>query len=53
MTEPVPLSHTRAFELLPWLINGTLEGGEREAQAICPHGEHPPVILPACGNAAG
>ena len=31
MTEPVPLSHTRAFELLPWLINGTLEGGEREA----------------------
>lgn len=31
MTEPGPLSHTRAFELLPWLINGTLEDGERDA----------------------
>ena len=30
MTEPAPLPHTRAFELLPWLINGTLAGGERE-----------------------
>jgi hypothetical protein len=25
------LSHTRAFELLPWLINGTLAGAERDA----------------------
>jgi hypothetical protein len=31
VTEPAVLSHTRAFELLPWLINGTLAGGEREA----------------------
>ena len=31
MTELAVLSHTRAFELLPWLINGTLAGGEREA----------------------
>jgi hypothetical protein len=31
MTEPAPLSHSRAFELLPWLLNGTLEGAEREA----------------------
>ena len=30
MTEPAPLSHTRAFELLPWLINGTLAGTERD-----------------------
>lgn len=26
-----PLSHGRAFELLPWLVNGTLAGAEREA----------------------
>jgi hypothetical protein len=25
------LPHERAFELLPWLVNGTLEGAEREA----------------------
>jgi hypothetical protein len=25
------LSHTRAFELLPWLINGTLAGAERDS----------------------
>lgn len=31
MTEPGPLSHNRAFELLPWLVNGTLSGTEREA----------------------
>jgi len=31
VTELAALSHTRAFELLPWLINGTLAGGEREA----------------------
>ena len=31
MTELAALSHTRAFELLPWLINGTLAGVEREA----------------------
>jgi hypothetical protein len=31
MTEPAPLPHSRAFELLPWLLNGTLEGAEREA----------------------
>lgn len=24
-------SHSRAFELLPWLVNGTLEGAERDA----------------------
>ena len=30
MTGPAALSHTRASELLPWLINGTLAGGERE-----------------------
>jgi hypothetical protein len=29
--EPLPHPHTRAFELLPWLINGTLAGAEREA----------------------
>jgi len=27
----VPLSHERAFELLPWLVNGTLPSGERAA----------------------
>ena len=31
MTESGPLSHGRAFELLPWLVNGTLSGDEREA----------------------
>lgn len=31
MTDFGPLPHTRAFELLPWLINGTLAGTEREA----------------------
>lgn len=31
MTEPEALSHTRAFELLPWLVNGTLAGPERDA----------------------
>lgn len=31
MTEPAPLQHTRAFELLPWLINGTLADTERDA----------------------
>ena len=31
MTDVEPLPHTRAFELLPWLINGTLAGSEREA----------------------
>ena len=31
MTDPAPLPHTRAFELLPWFINGTLAGAEREA----------------------
>jgi hypothetical protein len=31
VTEPAPLSHTRAFELLPWLINGTLAGAERDS----------------------
>jgi hypothetical protein len=30
-TESGPLSHGRAFELLPWLVNGTLAGSEREA----------------------
>lgn len=29
MTVPVP--HERAFDLLPWLVNGTLAGGERQA----------------------
>jgi hypothetical protein len=29
--EPSRLPHERAFELLPWLVNGTLTGGEREA----------------------
>ncbi len=31
MTDFAPLPHIRAFELLPWLINGTLAGAEREA----------------------
>jgi hypothetical protein len=31
VTEPAPLPHERAFELLPWLVNGTLLGGERAA----------------------
>lgn len=31
MTEPAALPHARAFDLLPWLVNGTLEGAEREA----------------------
>jgi hypothetical protein len=31
VTDFEPLPHTRAFELLPWLINGTLAGTEREA----------------------
>ena len=31
MTDFEPLPHTRAFELLPWFINGTLAGAEREA----------------------
>lgn len=31
MTDSAPLPHTRAFELLPWLINGTLAGAERAA----------------------
>ena len=31
MTDPGPLPHGRAFELLPWLVNGTLAGAEREA----------------------
>lgn len=31
MTAPEPLTHARAFELLPWLVNGTLMGAERDA----------------------
>lgn len=31
MTDSEPLSHARAFELLPWLVNGTLGGQERDA----------------------
>jgi hypothetical protein len=31
VTEPAPLPHGRAFELLPWLVNGTLTGAERHA----------------------
>jgi hypothetical protein len=31
VTVPAPLSHTRAFELLPWLINGTLARPERDS----------------------
>ena len=30
MTDPAA-SHSRAFELLPWLVNGTLAGAERDA----------------------
>jgi hypothetical protein len=31
VTNPAALPHDRAFELLPWLANGTLSGGERDA----------------------
>jgi hypothetical protein len=31
VTETGPVSHGRAFELLPWLVNGTLSAKEREA----------------------
>jgi hypothetical protein len=31
VTEPATLPHGRAFELLPWLVNGTLSGAERQA----------------------
>jgi hypothetical protein len=31
VTEPAALPHNRAFELLPWLVNGTLAGAERDA----------------------
>jgi hypothetical protein len=31
VTEPSALPHGRAFELLPWLVNGTLAGAERDA----------------------
>lgn len=31
MTELSSLPHGRAFELLPWLVNGTLTGAERQA----------------------
>jgi len=31
VTELSPLPHSRALELLPWLVNGTLTGEEREA----------------------
>lgn len=31
MSEPPALPHARATELLPWLVNGTLTGAEREA----------------------
>ena len=31
MTDPPSLPHSRAFELLPWLVNGTLAGAERDA----------------------
>ena len=30
MTEPVDAAHQRAFELLPWLVNGTLAGAVRD-----------------------
>ncbi len=30
MTGAESLSHSRAFELLPWLVNGTLSGAERD-----------------------
>jgi hypothetical protein len=31
VTDFEPLPHARAFELLPWLVNGTLGGQERDA----------------------
>jgi hypothetical protein len=31
VTEPASLPHSRALELLPWLVNGTLTGDDREA----------------------
>lgn len=31
MTAAKPLAHSRAFELLPWLVNGSLPAAEREA----------------------
>jgi len=31
VTGSAPLPHSRAFELLPWLVNGTLGEAEREA----------------------
>jgi hypothetical protein len=31
VTDSPPLPHSRAFELLPWLVNGTLAGAERAA----------------------
>lgn len=31
MTSAAPLTHERAFELLPWLVNGTLRPAERDA----------------------
>jgi hypothetical protein len=31
VTEPEALSHNRAFDLLPWLVNGTLDAMERDA----------------------
>jgi len=30
VTDPASVSHNRAFELLPWLVNGTLTGLERD-----------------------
>jgi hypothetical protein len=30
LTSPASLPHERAFELLPWLVNGTLKPGERD-----------------------
>jgi anti-sigma factor RsiW len=33
VTASRPVSHGRAFELLPWLVNGTLSDDEREAVA--------------------
>lgn len=31
MTEPADAAHQRAFELLPWLVNGTLAGAVRDS----------------------
>jgi hypothetical protein len=31
VTSPAKLPHSRVFELLPWLVNGTLAGEERSA----------------------